>query len=262
MSAPPQSKRQKKLADAKGRNMTKGQLWRAREKQGRSVNGLKGKKAILVISNRGRERMATDEAIALLELEEDFEEDSNDEGITSLDLQSAVEKELAAIRETKTVRFNMGLPCLTAVSASSDPVAIISQLFNTVIAEGKARSTHIEKLIPFQIVCHPSMEAVVKAVSELLKSTLGADSPPQSFAVMPKIRGGESGELDRAKLITTIADLVDQKRHPVNLTEPDVVIIVEIIRSIAGVSLVSGSDFRKFKRFHLRAITEATEGEE
>jgi tRNA acetyltransferase TAN1 len=287
MSENPSSKRQRKFAEAKSRNMTKGQLWRARERKSKvkNVNSLKGKKSILIITNRNRERIGANEAIALLGLDDagssDDDEDEEKEG-SAVDMQAQLEKELEVARSTrkKINRFDIGMSCLTLVQVPTDPLELVSKVFNSVIEEGKAKSTHIEKLIPFQIVCHSSLDSILQNVRELMKNTFTEDGPSKSFAIMPRIRGspppaagsssseivtGDNEEvkdkpvesvLDRNVLITSIAELIDQKKHPVDLTEPDIVIIVEVLRSITGITIVSGEDYRKFKRFHLRAMTD------
>lgn len=261
----PLSKRQRKFAEAKERNMTRGQLWRAREKKqrkGKNINTLRGKRAILVVTNRGRERLGTNEAIQILGLDE--QSDDEDEDDAKGDIQAALAKELEQARSKNTARYDLSMPCLSAIESHGDPVEIVSRLFSSVIAEGKARSTHVEKLIPLDRICYPSVESITTCATELLKDTFSPESPSQSFAVMAKIRGNssEAGSLSRTDVNNAIAALIDQKKHPVNLTEPDVVIVVEVVRSIAGISVVKGSDYRLFKKFNLRNLVEPGGGDD
>jgi tRNA acetyltransferase TAN1 len=290
---PPSSKRQRKLAEAKSRNMTKGQLWRAREKKSKikNINALKGKKGILIITNRNRERIGANEAINLLDLageengsgSDDSEDDDEEEEV--VDLQTQIENELQAARTArrKVKRFDIGMSCLTLVECPQDPLDIVSKLFDSVIEEGKAKSTHIEKLIPFQVICHSSIDAIVSCVRELIKDVFTETGKSNTFAIVPKVRGApppassssttaaagaddtkgkDTIVLDRNVLIESIADLIDQNKHPVNLTEPDIVILVEVLRSITGITIVSGEVYRKFKRFHLRALTDPNANEQ
>jgi tRNA acetyltransferase TAN1 len=264
----PVSKRQKKLQVAKERNMTVGQLWRAREKHNKrkNIGTLRGRRCILVVTSRGRERLGTNEAISALELSEDEEEpeEEEEEAGKIVDVQAALAKELEEARAKRTVRYDVGMPCLSAIASNGDPIMLISKLFRAVATDNTARTTHVEKLVPLQKTCYPTLEAITTAAEMLLiPEPLGPDSTPKTFAVVAKIRGKVDESVSRSKLTSAVAALVDQTKHKVNLTEPDIVILVEVIRNIAGVSVVKGEEFRAFKRFNLRSMTSPTsEGEE
>ncbi|KAI9654712.1 MAG: Histone chaperone asf1 [Alyxoria varia] len=74
---------------------------------------------------------------------------------------------------------------------------------------------------------------------------------PVKYAIRPTIRN--STHLTRMGVIEKVADLVG-KEHPVNLGNPDAVILVEVLTNICGVSVVPGADFFKTKKYNLAEI--------
>ncbi|KAH9260845.1 hypothetical protein BASA81_001312 [Batrachochytrium salamandrivorans] len=260
-------------AMAQGRTITPGQLWRARQKQqdAQRFNGMKGKRGFLITANRGREAQASQECLQWLDSLPsaaggggDGEEDDDDE---ETDIQTLLQREVdsALVQQKQRRVFDLGLDCLSLIRCPNrvDPLLAALDLFKQVSDSGKLQTTHLEKLIPFQTICHSASDVIVKCALDLFHA-YDKRSECKTFALGVKLRGVQSGAssaaLDRLGLIKSIADLVvsAQPELRVDLETPDMYIVVEVVRSITGLVIVSGEDYRNYQRFNLRQLASAT----
>lgn len=72
---------------------------------------------------------------------------------------------------------------------------------------------------------------------------------PTTYCIIPKTRNNT--HMDRDKLIETLATLIDPC-HTVNLKTPDVVIIVQIFKTVCGVSVVH--HYGERKQYNIESI--------
>ncbi|KAK0714314.1 hypothetical protein B0T21DRAFT_387038 [Apiosordaria backusii] len=72
-----------------------------------------------------------------------------------------------------------------------------------------------------------------------------------TFAIRPSVRNNSS--LKRDVVINTIAMLINDERHKVNLTSPDKVILVDVYQKVCGISVVDG-DWEELKRYNLTEL--------
>ncbi|KAK4194097.1 tRNA acetyltransferase TAN1 [Triangularia verruculosa] len=72
-----------------------------------------------------------------------------------------------------------------------------------------------------------------------------------TFAIRPSVRNNSS--LKRDAVINTIAGLINDERHKVNLTSPDKVILVDVYQKVCGISVVDG-DWEELKRYNLTEL--------
>ncbi|KAK4179712.1 hypothetical protein QBC36DRAFT_63471 [Triangularia setosa] len=72
-----------------------------------------------------------------------------------------------------------------------------------------------------------------------------------TFAIRPSVRNNSS--LKRDIVINTIAGLINDERHKVNLTSPDKVILVDVYQKVCGISVVDG-DWEELKRYNLTEL--------
>jgi len=98
-----------------------------------------------------------------------------------------------------------------------------------------------------QRICYVSLDAIKTQVQELLNER---KSPlPPTFAVVPRVRSCNS--IDKAVLIDTLASLVDQTKCKVDLTNPDLVILVEAMKNVAACSLLDGALYKKYAKLSM-----------
>ncbi|KAL2115012.1 hypothetical protein VTJ04DRAFT_10675 [Mycothermus thermophilus] len=73
-----------------------------------------------------------------------------------------------------------------------------------------------------------------------------------TFAIRPTIRNHTN--LKRDYVINTIAGLINEERHKVNLGKPDKVILVDIYQNVCGMSVVDGDWETELKRYNLTEL--------
>ncbi|KAL2163690.1 hypothetical protein VTH06DRAFT_5748 [Thermothelomyces fergusii] len=101
-------------------------------------------------------------------------------------------------------------------------------------------------------VAEEQSEAVTAQAGE--KEGEGSANPerrPFTFAIRPTIRNHSN--LKRDVVINTIAGLINDDLHKVNLTSPDKVILVDIYQTICGMSVVDG-DWDALRRYNLTEL--------
>jgi tRNA acetyltransferase TAN1 len=73
----------------------------------------------------------------------------------------------------------------------------------------------------------------------------------EQYALVPKIRN--NSKLDRTEVIEKVAALVGPK-HKVDLKNPEVCVLVQVVNTIVGVSVIR--DYYELKQFSLDALAE------
>ncbi|KAK3951578.1 hypothetical protein QBC32DRAFT_160447 [Pseudoneurospora amorphoporcata] len=74
---------------------------------------------------------------------------------------------------------------------------------------------------------------------------------PYTYAIRPTLRNHSN--LKRDVVINTIAGLINDERHKVNLTNPDKVILVDIFQTVCGMSVVGG-DWDELKKYNMTEL--------
>jgi len=184
-----------------------------------------------------------------------------------------IERELAAeIAEQKTgqlivpVDLHGGAGCVVLALTKHcllDPVDIARSLYTEFLETKKSRAPGAFSLCPCQAFGFVTPEDVVKAGQHLLPKHFGPGCDTKSFAIQFRRRFLRS--LKRDKVIEAFdAALVKlwpegaERELKANLTNPQVVIMVEAIKNVCGISVIP--DFPTMHRLSLR-FSEAEEEE-
>jgi len=93
------------------------------------------------------------------------------------------------------------------------------------------------RFLPLQVFCRTSVEDVEKAAKSLLDTSLNS-KPPTTFSILCDVRSCAS--LSKKDLIDRVAKLVDSK-HKVQLKGPETFVLVQVIKSACGLSVVPGA---------------------
>jgi tRNA acetyltransferase TAN1 len=114
------------------------------------------------------------------------------------------------------------------VAQTSDARASVEHLSQT-LEEKPWYNDLVKRAVPIDIVVDLDLGEIVEAAEILCQKAPGEE---ETFRVRIRKRGAQ---IDRMDLVEKIADLF---RNPVNLTEPDFELRVEMLRKVAGVSLI------------------------
>lgn len=115
-------------------------------------------------------------------------------------------------------------------------------------------SRFVTRMIPIQYTCFASIEEIQQTVEDLLKRHESADKSKHTFAIQTKRRCCE--HLSSQAIIQAVACRVVQMKPKwtVDLRQPDYTVIIEICKTLVGVSILSGSYLSVVRNFNLAEI--------
>ncbi|XP_065830360.1 THUMP domain-containing protein 1-like [Oscarella lobularis] len=143
-----------------------------------------------------------------------------------------------------------------------DPTEIAHRILTDAKTTGQSKSRYCLRLLPVQLVCHPELDDLKRKVPNLLEPQFHAadQSASRKFAVVYKARNND--EVKRDDIIKTVAHLVTQPtsesttyQHVVDLKNPDLVIVVEIVKNLCLMSVVK--DYYTLKKYNLHEAAAA-----
>lgn len=147
---------------------------------------------------------------------------------------------------------DVGLKNLFFISTTlDDPFLLVKTVAEDIIETNISQSRYLIRLIPIEITCKAYINDIKITIEKLLDKYFSQE--PKTFSIVYNHRNNNN--LDKIEVIKTIADSVLQKNseHKVNLDNAEISIIVEIIKSIALVSIVP--NFKKYKKFNLHSLS-------
>jgi len=182
------------------------------------------------------------------------------------DLENQILKEVESLkRPRKEKRFancQTGTPCVVFISCKPpvDPVKLVLHHLTNVERTGITQTKHVLRLAPVSGSC-------VASTPEIL--VLARKSIAPAFASLPEKPDGSKGyryrielsiryhdKIKKAELIPLLAECVPSDAgHVVDLEHPEVVIFVQILKRVCGISVAQ--HYERFKRFNVVKVGEA-----
>ncbi|CAI2174354.1 11863_t:CDS:2 [Funneliformis geosporum] len=189
------------------------------------------------------------------------ENPSVDEGGSDKDdVETSIAKEIAQMKQPhKSRRFasiQTGANCVVFIKTNPpvNPVQLVHSILTDLYNTGQKKTRFTMRLVPIAQTCYANMNDINRMAEEILKPRFYAlkdDQQKIRYAVIPNIRHNHN--VDRMELITMIAKLVGDQ-HIVNLDDPELVIIVDVFKSICGMSILE--DYNKLKKYNIEKIFE------
>ena len=136
-----------------------------------------------------------------------------------------------------------------------EPVELVHHTLTDVMTKRQHKSRFCQRLIPVSVVCYATPEDIQKQVPRVLAPHFYQDNTLWKFAVVYKARNNTN--VNRDDIIKTLASLATRNgdyAHTVDLRNPDLTIVVEIIKSNCCIGVVR--DFTKLKRYNIHSIME------
>lgn len=121
------------------------------------------------------------------------------------------------------------------------------------IAETKKRKTRmLLRFLPVDAVCRANIEDIKNAAGKLFDKVF-LNAKPIKYSVIFNKR--YNNNVDRMAVIHELATLIDFKSsaHKVDLKNPQITVIVEIIKGLCCISILP--DFLKLKKYNLHELT-------
>ncbi|KAL4399206.1 RNA binding protein [Malassezia pachydermatis] len=172
-------------------------------------------------------------------------------GASHDDIEAQIQQELASLQQPNAVAsathhdtptrisvLDTDTECLCFLQCAPpvDAHTLAKRFLQDVATDGESRSRYVQRISPVRILCRADLEAIKAAATKALASTFPA-SQPRTYRIEPRIRAHTS--LSRDVLIPLIASCVPSNAdHRVDLAQPDVLIVVEVLRNVCGIGVL------------------------
>ncbi|KAH9945335.1 uncharacterized protein BXZ73DRAFT_96321 [Epithele typhae] len=190
----------------------------------------------------------------------DPDESDEDGGGGADDLENQIAKELASMkrprRETRFANCLTNTPCVVFISCKSpvDPVMLVATLVQDVLDTGVTNTRFSQRLTPVSASCAANIPEIQSLCTRIVKAALSPEPSDKKFTYKIELRIRNHNTLKRDTLIPEIAKCVPEG-HTVSLGSPELFILVEIFKSVCGVSVVK--DYYKLQKFNIMEIANA-----
>ncbi|KAF7359132.1 hypothetical protein MSAN_01254800 [Mycena sanguinolenta] len=218
---------------------------------------------------KGKEKQAVGELYELFnglgaelwpEPQDDDENDSDaadsDEGLS---IEAQIASEVSAMkRPKKEQRFTncqTNTPCVVFISCKPpiDPVKLVMKHVQNVHETGLTHTRYSLRFSPVSASCVTNLPEIQTVCRTVFEPFFG-EAVGQKFKYKIELRIRNHTTLSRTDLIEAIAKCVPEG-HTVDLDDPELFIIVEVFKSICGVSVVR--DYYKLQKFNVVEIANA-----
>ena len=171
--------------------------------------------------------------------------------------KEALERELSALRdEAKKAPFrevSLDLRACTFVLASKevtdafDVADIVREELMRAKTSGEARTRHALRMVPVDATCFAGVDEIAEAAKPFVEKHFAGDKE-QTFAIAFDRRA--NGDVRRNDVIECLASQIKQPPNKVNLSDPDLTFLVEIVKGVACLSVVR--DYEKLLKYNVR----------
>ncbi|KAI0784208.1 hypothetical protein C8Q75DRAFT_724712 [Abortiporus biennis] len=190
-------------------------------------------------------------------------DDDDDEGDLE-DIEKQIAKEVATMKKPrKEQRFanaQTNTPCVVFISCKPpvDPVKLVITHIQNVMKTGISQTRFTQRLTPVATSCPTNTPEIVSLCTRLMTPIL-EEYGDKTFSYKIELRMRNHNTLKRPALVQELAKCIPEK-HKVDLENPDVFILVEIFKSVCGVSVVK--DYYKMQKFNVMEIANAKQEED
>ncbi|WEW55198.1 hypothetical protein PRK78_000627 [Emydomyces testavorans] len=250
------------------KNQKRKKLWRPpKSNQNVRLTLESGDSGVFVTCDRGREGKCAAEILDLFSQEipnTSLHESEGEESATERhadDIEAQIRKEVECMKPKKSHALfqavKLDVPCLLfiKVDKSIDPVDLVHRIcMDAHNNPEKKRSRYIKRLTPIASMRKVLSGGVDELAREVLKPHFHSDGSSKKYAIRPTVRNNH--EWPRDTLIRNVARVVGPG-HTVDLKNYDVLILVEVMQNMCGMSVVEG-DYEQLKRYNLAEIYHPT----
>ncbi|KAG7451308.1 uncharacterized protein BT62DRAFT_961061 [Guyanagaster necrorhizus] len=196
--------------------------------------------------------------------ENDLHSDSDDgTGAASLSLEAQISNEISAMKrprhEQRFTNCQTNTPCVVFISCKPpvDPVRLVETHIRNVQKTGFMRTRYCHRFVPVSGSCVTNIPEI-QALSRSTFEPFFARDPERKYSYKIELRIRNHTSLSRPTVIQTIADCVPEG-HVVNLSNPDVFILVEVFKSVLGVAITQ--EYYSLHKFNVMEISTRTQNQ-
>lgn len=176
------------------------------------------------------------------------------------DISQTLQRELAEmkqphrVRRFQTVRSLARNVVFIRCSDEVNPVTLTHKILTDAQTSGELNVRFSQRLLPVSVVCRASIDDIKqKAPSVIDPQFHCSQSKSVTFAVAYKSRN--NGDMKRDDVISAVAALVTGDGsfgHKVDLTSPELVVVVEVVKRHCLMSVVR--DYHSLKKYNVHSI--------
>ncbi|XWS73597.1 hypothetical protein CRYUN_Cryun02cG0142600 [Craigia yunnanensis] len=190
-------------------------------------------------------------------IETDTSKSATNEKEKSID--KLIEAELKELGDKSKRRFlNLDSGCNGLVfvqmrkkDGDPGPKDIVQHMMTSAASTRKHMSRFILRVLPVEVACYASEEEITRAMNPLIVQYFPMDTQnPKKFAVLYEARANSG--IDRMKIINSVAKSIPA-HHKVDLSNPDMTIVVEIVKTVCLIGVVE--KYKELAKYNLRQLT-------
>ncbi|KAF8813183.1 hypothetical protein BYT27DRAFT_7131755 [Phlegmacium glaucopus] len=183
----------------------------------------------------------------------------DEEPDTELSLEAQIANEVSAIKRPRSQnpaqRFancQTNTPCVIFISCKPpvDPVELVVKYIKTVETTGITRTRYTHRLVPVSGTCVANLPEIQALCRHTVKDFFDRHGDSK-FRYKIELRVRNHTTIPRPTLIQHIAQCVPEG-HIVDLDNPQIFILVEVFKSICGISIVE--DYYRLQKFNVMEI--------
>ncbi|KNZ73892.1 hypothetical protein J132_09108, partial [Termitomyces sp. J132] len=192
---------------------------------------------------------------------ENVDSDSEDED-EDLPIETQIANEVNALKKPKQeprfVNCQTNTTCVVFISCRPpvDPIQLVVKLVKDVQATGVVRSRCIHRLVPVSAQCGANLPEIQGLCRKVLDPFF-SQHPGRKFSYKIELRVRNHSVISRPEFIQYIAQCVPEG-HSVELTNPELFILVEVFKSVCGMSIVQ--DYYDLQKFNMSEIANSKNG--
>ncbi|GAA6094119.1 THUMP domain-containing protein 1 [Tachysurus ichikawai] len=229
-----------------------------------------GMKGVLITCNM-KERRCTSEAYSLLneyadqlygpeQLAEPKDSSSDD------DMEAALQKEVEQFhsstekRQRRFTALDSGANNVLFIRTHNiDPGQLVHSILQDLYSTRRLKSRVILRMLPVSGSCKAFHEDMLKFLHSFLQPWFLSPNHA-SYQICFKSRNNSSSKRD--DIIKSIAGLVNRlnPKNKVDLTDPELSIIIEVIKSVCCVSVIR--DYKRFRKYNLQEVAKGPANQE
>jgi tRNA acetyltransferase TAN1 len=201
--------------------------------------GLKpGLKGFLITCFKNREAVTTKEAYTFFEtFGSEAERGDSEEEIKDLSIEDALKLEVSKIKERKgktflAIKINQ-VPCMVFISSLHELSP--SKILEEIEVLGVPPTRYVQRIIPLDIICYANIKDIQVSIKDLLDEYFNGSEPKPTYSIIIEQRMNSS--IVKSILIQMIGEFVGS-RGIVDLKHPKLVIMVQVVKNVAGFSII------------------------
>uniref|UniRef100_A0A7N0U3M2 THUMP domain-containing protein n=1 Tax=Kalanchoe fedtschenkoi TaxID=63787 RepID=A0A7N0U3M2_KALFE len=176
-----------------------------------------------------------------------------------LSVDRLIEAELQELGDRNKRRFvNLDTGCngmafvqMHKRDGDPSPKQIVQHMMTLLASTKKHVSRFILRLLPVEVSCYASEDEISKAIKPSIEQYFPMETEtPLKFAVIYEARANSGA--DRMKIINCVAKAVPPP-HKVDLSNPDVTILVQIIKTVCLIGFAE--KYKELSKYNVRQLT-------